>query len=232
MYRVEDKYIIPYNDMFLLERRMSTLLTPDANNGQAGYKISSVYFDDIYDTHLTDTIDGNPIRDKYRIRIYNDSFETIKLEIKSKMYNRAEKRSADITYEQMQKLLSGKCIESSGDASSPIALFNVGINTRYLRPKVIVTYERKAYIYESGNVRITFDTNIRASNKTDCFGNDDLIYDYPVENNSVLEVKYDGFLPDFIAQALETNRMTQTSNSKYRTGRELYNSCGGRILCQ
>ena len=42
---------------------------------------------------------------------------------------------------------------------------------------MIVAYERKAYIYEPRNVRITFDRNIRASNQIELFGNKNCIYD-------------------------------------------------------
>ena len=46
------------------------------------YVISSLYFDDLRDSMLADTLDGIDARDKYRIRIYNNSFEIIKLEVK------------------------------------------------------------------------------------------------------------------------------------------------------
>ena len=38
-------------------------------------KISSVYFDDIEFSSLRDNIDGNPNRDKLRLRFYNDDLE-------------------------------------------------------------------------------------------------------------------------------------------------------------
>lgn len=224
MYRVEDKYALPSSDFYLLRNRISSILPSDSNDLEnRGYKISSIYFDDIYDTHYKDTIAGNPTRDKYRIRIYNDSFETIKLEVKSKQYSRIFKRGIKITYEEMEALISGESIKGSEDLDDPRTAFNVAIKTRYLRPKVIVTYERKAFIYDSGNVRITFDTNIRGSDRIDLFGSKDLIYEYPMEETSVLEVKYDEFLPDFIAQSLEINSMWQIANSKYRICRDIYN---------
>lgn len=223
MYRVEDKYALPDEDFMLMRKRMETILQSDSNSlGDKEYKISSLYFDDIYDTHYRDTVDGVPYRNKYRIRIYNDSFDTIKLEVKTKQYNRIGKRAAGITYEQMQALMHGEVLEWPDDCDDPRAAFNLAIRAENLKPKVIVTYERKAFIYPSGNVRITFDRNIRGSNRIEAFGNADLVYDYPVESANVLEVKYDEFLPDFIAQALETDSMWQTSNSKYRICREIY----------
>ena len=40
------------------------------------------------------------------------------------------------------------------------------------------------------------------------------------EADKILEVKYDEFLPGFIARLLEFGNMNQTAYSKYRLGRE------------
>lgn len=222
MYRVEDKYVLSAADLNAMQARMEVILPSDHSADYLGYKISSVYFDDLFDTHLRDTVEGNPFRKKFRIRIYNDSFDTIKLEVKSKRYNRIAKISREITYDEMCKLLAGETIPCPYAPNDPRTEFNLAIQTRGLRPKVIVTYERKAFIYPSGNVRITFDRNIRGSNLIESFGDPMLVHDEPDDFNSVLEVKYDEFLPDFVAQSLENNGMWQTANSKYRLCRELY----------
>ncbi|MBQ7705473.1 MAG: polyphosphate polymerase domain-containing protein [Selenomonadaceae bacterium] len=224
MYRVEDKYVLPMTDFWLLRNRIETILSPDSNSNEAGYKISSVYFDDISDTHLRDTVDGNPIRQKYRIRIYNDSFKVIKLEVKFKQYNRVLKKAQKISAAELSKLLNGETIESPNDLDNARTLFNLAIVERGLRPKVIVTYERRAFIYPAGNVRITFDSNLRGSNQLKYFGDKNLVYDYPEGTGTVLEVKYDEFLPKFIAQSLEINSMWQTANSKYRICREIFSN--------
>ena len=223
MYRVEDKYACSMNELFLLQSRIDTILQADSNQYSAdGYSIISVYFDDLYDTHLQDTIDGNSQREKYRIRIYNNSFNTIKLEVKFKQYNRILKKSKSISQSDMRALLSGTPIDCDNSLEDPATLFNIAMKERGLQPKVIVAYERKAYIFPSGNVRITFDRNIRSSNSIDNFGNPNLAYDVPDERNAILEVKYDEFLPGFIAQLLELGNMQQISYSKYRICREIY----------
>jgi len=223
MYRVEDKYTCSNSELFLLQSRIDSILQADANQySPEGYSIISVYFDDLYDTHLQDTIAGNSSRQKYRIRIYNNSFDTIKLEVKFKQYNRILKESKNITYAEMCTLLGGDPITCSNSPNDPATLFNLAIKEYGLCPKVIVAYERKAYVFSAGNVRITFDRNIRASNLIHKFGSSDLIYDSPDERNAVLEVKYDEFLPGFIAQLLELGNMQQVSYSKYKICREIY----------
>lgn len=224
MYRVEDKYLCSERELALLQTRLETVLKPDAyQTGPEGYQITSVYFDDLQDIHLQDTTDGNRLREKYRIRIYNGSFNIIKLEVKYKRDNRVLKKSKSITYDQMKGLLEGRYIQVGEDSlDNPATLFNLAISERGLRPKVIVTYERKAYVFDAGNVRITLDRNIRAGNRIDVFTRGGKIdYEYVKGMDRVLEVKYDEFLPGFVAGILETGNMIQTSYSKYRACREI-----------
>lgn len=232
MYRVEDKYLCNDMDFFLLQARIAAILEPDDNQyDEEGYGVVSLYFDDAYDTHLRDTVDGNSIREKYRIRIYNNSLDMIKLEVKSKCYNRVTKKSRIITPLQMRLLLSGEQIPDTGSLEDPATLFNIAIEERKLCPKVIVAYERKAYVHDAGNVRITFDRNVRSSSDIEAFGTPDIVFDMPGEQNSVLEIKYDEFLPGFVAGLLELGNMQQASFSKYRLCREIY--MGGDLeTCQ
>lgn len=223
MYRVEDKYACSEEDMLLCQMRIKNILHPDSNGaGKEGYTITSLYFDDVYDSCLRDNEDGADRRWKYRIRIYNHSFRNVKLEIKLKKYNRILKRSGSITIDQMKRLICGECIEDDFPTmDNPVTLFNLAIREKGLRPVVIVEYDREAYVYEAGNVRITFDRNVRMSDWIERFGDVDL-YMEPVKGEErVLEVKYDEFLPDFIAQLLESGNMNQCAFSKYRACRSL-----------
>lgn len=224
MYRVEDKFACSEKDLFLLQARLKTVLESDKNQtSEDGYCITSVYFDDLFDTHLQDTVDGNRLREKYRIRIYNGSFDVIKLEIKYKRDNRVMKRARNITLEQMRELMNGHCIQSENESmEDPLTLFNLAITNRGLRPKIIVEYDRSAYIYEPGNVRITLDRNIRGSDQLEAFiKGEKITYEYERGLGQVLEVKYDEFLPGFISGMLETGNMNQMSYSKYRICREI-----------
>lgn len=221
MYRVEDKYNCTEAQLMLLQARMEAALRPDVNEGgPQGYSIESLYFDDLADSCLQDTVDGVNRRSKYRIRIYNGSLDVIKLEVKTKRDNRILKRSKTITRAQMESLMRGDCIEDSASAEDPATLFNLAIQTQGLKPKVIVAYERKAYVYEPGGVRITFDRNVRASRCVESFGQKNTSYDFLREYDKVLEVKYDEFIPGFLLQLLETGSMQQTAYSKYQLCRE------------
>ena len=223
MYRVENKYNCSESELLILQNRLEGILQPDSNeNHPEGYSIISFYFDDLQDNCLNDTVDGVEVRDKYRIRIYNNSLDVIKLEVKSKKDGYIYKKSKTITKEQADMLMRGECIEDSSSVEDPATLFNVAIRTRGLRPKVIVAYERKAYVFGPGNTRITLDRNVRASNRVEDFGSENISYDFLHEYDKVLEVKYDEFIPGFLLQLLELGNMQQTSYSKYQLCRELF----------
>lgn len=221
MYRVEDKFCCSEDELYCLQKRLGCVLRSDSNESSIeGYSISSLYFDDYKDSCLLDTVEGNNARRKYRIRIYNHCLDVIKLEVKEKVDNRIFKRSRRINKEELQMLMDGKCIENNSSVDDPVTLFNMAIQTAGLRPKVIVTYERKAFVYEPGNVRITLDRNVRKSDRVFQFGKSDIVYDFLKEYDSVLEVKYDEFMPQFILQLLELGNMQQTAYSKYQLCRE------------
>ena len=170
MYRVEDKYNCSETQLVMLQSRMEAVLWPDSNEGgPEGYSIVSLYFDDLQDSCLQDTEDGVNRRNKYRIRIYNDSLDVIKLEVKTKQDNRIQKQSKTISRAEMESLMRGECIAEESSFEDPATLFNLAIKNEGLRPKVIVAYERKAYVFEPGNVRITFDRNVRASRRVEEF---------------------------------------------------------------
>ena len=221
MYRVEDKYWCSERDMLLIQSRVKTVMRPDPAAGGVSYRITSLYFDDPDDTHWADSEDGVSYRNKYRIRIYNNSTDLIKLEVKYKAYNRVYKKSRTISREDAERLMAGECIEAGEESmDNPATMFNLAIRQRLLRPSVIVDYRRDAYTFPPGNVRITFDRNIRACRDPAGFLRGACAYSPLRDTDKILEVKYDEMLPGFIARLLESGNMNQIAYSKYRLARE------------
>ena len=223
MYRVEDKFLCSVPDMYILQSKISSVLRHDSNSmSRSGYKITSVYFDDYRDSNLSDTVDGVAARKKYRARIYNDSFECIKLEVKYKLNSRVYKRTATINKEQLEQLMNGQPItDDNPNMDNPLTMFNLAIKQDMLMPKVIVEYDRAAYVYSAGNVRITFDRAVRSSKDFARFlDNNRCKYRIISDVNQVLEVKYDQFVPGFIMQLLENGNMQQITFSKYQLCRQ------------
>ena len=93
------------------------------------------------------------------------------------------------------------------------------------RPKVIIDYERIAYVEEITNVRITFDMKISASYELDKFLEGDYTKYYLHPNGvNILEVKFDEILPSHIRKIVESYSFNQTSFSKYYYGRKIIDS--------
>lgn len=213
--------------MLILQARVKAILkTDDYSQSDEGYKVTSVYFDDYFDTHLEDSKDGTRQRNKFRIRIYNDSFDLIKLEVKYKYNNRVLKKSQIISYNEMIKLMQGDTIDDfENSTDSTRTLFNLAIQQDLLRPKTIVEYDRCAFLYNPGNTRITFDRNIRYSVDFEGFINNNCSYHDFLDENRVIEVKYDEYIPGVVLQLLESGNMVQTAFSKYKLSREFEELC-------
>ena len=81
-------------------------------------------------------------------------------------------------------------------------------------PKTIVDYTREPFIYPAGNVRVTLDYNVRSGMRCTDFLNPDCVT-VPVSDSIILEVKWDGFLPDIIRDAVALADRREGAFSKY-----------------
>lgn len=216
-FRHEFKYLCTDAQLAILKTRLMGILPKDSHVGPDGvYHIKSLYFDDRNDRCFWENEDGVAPREKYRIRIYENSDVRISLECKRKENDKIHKTSCRLTMEQFEYLAYGKG-SIPFDTLPPLAQkLQILIMTTGMMPKVIVEYERTPYVYKNGNVRITFDRNITSSSQTDQFFNAD-IKKRPIlpAGTQLLEVKYDEYLPDHIYHALILDNMQRTNFSKY-----------------
>ena len=84
-----------------------------------------------------------------------------------------------------------------------------------------MVYERETFVHPIERVRITLDTNLRGSDTVrDLFATAPLRSLLP-RDAVLLEVKYDRFLPAFIADLLPRDCMPATANCKYVRSRTL-----------
>ena len=87
-----------------------------------------------------------------------------------------------------------------------------------LRPKCIVVYQRQCFVYPQGNVRVTLDSQICGSSNVNEFLNPDLPL-IPIDNTTILEVKWDEYLPKIISDAVIIKNRRVTAFSKYAVAR-------------
>lgn len=216
VYRNELKYMISSRQAEVISGRLKHLCTVDKNAGSDGYyTVSSLYFDDYVNSGVHDKLDGIERRKKFRIRIYNGQDSIIKLERKVKNRNVCVKDSAVITREEYEQIMAGNLAFLEKTKIPVLRDFYVMYKTRKLRPKVIVKYERKAFLYRYGNVRITMDVMMKGSvGKCNLFSETAYL---PAMDKSqtILEVKYTGYLPEVIRDLIQHGQGNMQAISKY-----------------
>lgn len=212
----------------LLRLHAAGTLQPDAHADENGeYLIRSLYFDSLDDRYFYENEDGDDPREKYRIRFYNCDSSRISLECKAKTRNMTRKTSCPITIGQCMSFMAGKIPEPERDVSPKQEAMFWQMRLQKLRPVVIVQYMRTPYISQAGNVRVTFDYNIASSNDIAGFLEPDITFRQILPTGqSILEVKWDEFLPSYIKEQLELDSLQWTSFSKYYLCRK-YNCYGG-----
>ncbi len=214
-YRHEVKLPINSLDVIVLRQRLKAILKPDSHAKDGSYSVRSLYFDDPDDSALKDKLDGVAVREKYRIRMYNYDESFIRLERKFKSNGVGFKNSAQLTKEQTLKILQGDILFLADSDNEVMNDFYKKLIYKHLRPKVLVDYKREPYVFTAGNVRVTIDSDIRTSlNCIDFFSKDTVSLKVQSEE-SVLEIKWDNYLPDIVKAAVTTGSLYQTAFSKY-----------------
>lgn len=219
--RVELKHEISKMDCFLLRHNLQHIMKPDPHANENGrYVIRSVYFDNLDDKIMTQKKEGFYRRDKYRVRLYDYNTELLHLEKKSKVDNLCQKTKCRITAEEYERMRHGDIEWMHADPRDLIRELYVQMTLYQLKPVTIVDYEREVFIYEHGNVRVTFDSSIKTSFRNNDLLNPDVIMIDTLEPNMVvLEVKYDEYLPDIIRKMLQVTDRRKSAFSKYQISR-------------
>lgn len=214
--RHETKHQINLREDLVLSHRLRKLFSHDGNAGPDGsYRVTSLYFDTPYDSALRQKLDGVNRREKFRLRYYGTDTVRIRLEKKYKMNGLCGKRSAWLTEEQAYRLLEGDSAFLLAAGEPLMAELYSKLQGQGLRPRTIVSYDREAFCYGPGNVRITLDRNIRTGLGSLHFLSPQLFPLSALERRTVLEVKYDAFLPDVVRMAVQVPGRQSSACSKY-----------------
>ena len=214
-YRHEWKHEITYLDMLTLRQRLQAVAQSDSHAIDGRYLIRSLYFDNLDDKALREKVDGVNMREKFRIRYYNDDMSLIHLEKKSKKNGLGTKYSAMLTVEEAQSIVDGR-LDWMMDSERPLVQ-ELYCKMRYqgMRPQTIVDYTREPFIFAPGNVRVTLDYNIRTGLRCTDFLNVDCVTIPAGDAPIILEVKWDAYLPDIIRDAVQLPDRRVGSFSKY-----------------
>ena len=219
--RKELKHEISKAEYIVLRNKLQHFMRLDSNAGNNGkYLIRSTYFDNFENKVLTEKKEGYLNRDKYRVRIYGKSSAVINLERKSKRNNLTYKTKCQLTCGEYEKIRVGDILWMGEDERELIRDLFLEMKQNRLKPMTVVDYEREAWQYLYGNVRVTFDMKVQSSlRNTDMFNKNLPMVDVLEPNLVIMEVKYDEYLPDVIKHLIQLSDTQAKSYSKYQLSR-------------
>ncbi len=214
-YRHEWKHQLAYIDLLCIRERLRAVAEPDPHAENGRYLIRSLYFDNLKDKALREKLDGVNMREKFRIRYYNGDTSVIHLEKKSKLNGLGTKFSAELSREEAQSIVDGDIDWMISSGRPLVQELYSKMLSQGLRPKTIVDYTREPYIYRPGNVRVTFDYDIRTGLGCTDFLNPDCPTVPAGDPVILLEVKWDSYLPEIIRDCVQTPGRRAEAFSKY-----------------
>ena len=214
-YRHEVKHYLNRSDLMSIRARVRAVMQPDPHTKDGKYLIRSLYFDNPEDKALREKIDGVNLREKFRIRYYNGDTSFIQLEKKSKHNSLGTKYDARLSADEAQRIVDGDTDWMLLSDRPLVQELYVKMKYQGLRPKTIVDYTREPFIYGPGNVRVTFDYDIRTGLMCTDFLNPDAVTIPAGERVILMEVKWDAYLPSVIRDLVQTQGRRSTAFSKY-----------------
>jgi hypothetical protein len=207
----ELKFVVEENRADAIRQWMRDELGPDPHGvGVAGdfYQTTSLYFD-------TDDFDHffkrrSFARAKFRIRRYNAG-SVVFLERKMKVNGRVSKLRSHCEVADLERL-------STTATDWPGNWFARRLENRKLKPVCEIAYNRTARIgmSESGPLRLTLDTDLRATEITAVRFTDAANVDV-APGLAILEMKYRVHVPPVFKRLIEEFGLSARSHSKYRT---------------
>jgi len=217
--RHEEKYFITYHQYTLLKDRAVQTMTPDIHGENGSYVITSLYYDDPLQTALLEKLDGLAKHTKFRLRTYDSQNSMIRLERKIKQGIMTQKKSAEVSLEQLPFLgLPDYDLEKFDGAAFQLVTQMIAEG---MRPATTVRYKRDAFCFPGTDVRLTFDRDLEVlpGEPQMLFRKDAVGRPVLDKNTVIMEIKYGSYIPEFV-RVLTEIPTKQLSVSKYALCRE------------
>jgi len=213
--RVEKKYRLNPAQKNTLLGVIGARLTPDAHGRNT---ICSLYLDTPDHLIIRNSIIARTYKEKLRLRSYGTPAmdDHVFLEIKKKYKGVVYKRREIMTLRDAMTY-----IEDGRKPCDSQIMREIDYAMHFYRspkPMMLIAYEREAYFdAENPDLRITFDTNVRARD-TDCRLENGAQGEYLLPEDVILmEIKTGGAMPVWLAQALSECGILPGRFSKYGT---------------
>lgn len=214
--RYEKKFMLSREQYDSLKSILSYYMEPDKFTN---YTIQNIYYDTDNFELIRTSIEKPKYKEKMRVRMYgkNASEQTkVFLELKKKYNHVVYKRREELPYREARAFLhNGIC---RGEKSQILKEIEYTMRRYGLGPAVYIAYDREAYkAIDGGELRLTFDHNIRCRNYDLDFTAGDTGTRLLADGQVLMEVKIPGAMPMWMARFFSENQIFMTSFSKYGT---------------
>ena len=142
----------------------------DSHAGTGGcYQVTSLYFDTPDDKALRQKVSGVSRREKSVLDTMERICHSSDWRRRSKKVDCVQNAVPRLTAEQVELLLGGR-IRFLTDSGDPLMIeLYSKMKGELLRPVTVVNYEREAFVYSPGNVRVTFGQKTANRHVAKCF---------------------------------------------------------------
>lgn len=221
--RYELKYIVPLTDVDAIAADLESMTVPDEHGGERGYRVTSLYYDSPSYDFFWAKIEGIKFRRKLRVRIYPGEDVTSvsegMVEIKQRINRTVQKRRVKLPLPQAELLCSGVLERDDLDVLDQQVASEVQYMVRamHLRPTAITSYRRRAFVggqYDAG-LRITFDTGVGGRTYALVVNDDAPSHLFLPPDWSIMEVKVNDAVPDWVTSLLARHNCQLRRVSKY-----------------
>jgi len=220
--RREEKYPLDLQYAWRHYAKFAAVLHTDEYSAGGSYMVRSLYFDTVDDKDFFDKMTEQNIRRKIRLRIYNPKDSFAKLEMKQKENEFQKKRSLSVSKEDAQALIHGEYeVLLNYDSEFALEVYMI-MKTEGYRPKCIVEYKRRAFMVPTNDIRLTFDSDIRATESSfELFAENLPLYPVFPPDKVILEVKYNRFMLSYISDLISVVEARKITSSKYCLSRSI-----------
>lgn len=212
--RVEKKYLLTRGQYAAMKLGMAAHTAPDK---YPVYTITNIYYDTEDMELIRESLEKPEYKEKLRVRAYGvpTSRDTVFVELKKKFEGVVYKRRITLSAGETYAWLSGIVRAPEGQIAREIDWFRRRIKPV---PAAYIAYDREAFAgTEDPELRITFDTNLRARE----YDLDLRLGDHGTliipEDTVLMELKIPGAAPMWLAKLLSDNGIKPVSFSKYGT---------------
>lgn len=209
--RYETKYLVPIEMVGMIKKEFNNHNIKIDSYGKS--TIQSLYFDTSNDLLVTRSLEHPLYKEKLRLRCYGKGKPDSKLflEIKKKSLGVVYKRRIETNYNEVYDFINNY-LDYETQIGHELNYFRDYYKN--LRPKILIIYDREAYIDSSSDLRITFDYDIRYRD-----------YDLKMSENFdgtkinsgyvLMEIKTSSSYPLWLCNFLSNNHIFKNSFSKY-----------------